>query len=202
MKQICLMIMGHSFVRRLEDYTLNADEGYPDMFNLGFDGTKLQVYFIGQGGSILRKGQKSIQKKVSYITNTTDCILLQIGGNDLSDPLCNASSLATDIMSFASFLTEAYTSVNHVIIGQLLRRYSKRNTADYNDNIIYIYGKCKINTLVENDPNVSFWHHRGFWKNTKELMMEDGVHLNAYGMKQYAKSIQVAIGSGFKKNMF
>ena len=198
MKQICLM--GHSFVKRLEDYTLNSDEGYPEMFNLGFDGTKLQMYYIGQGGSIVRKGHKSIQKKVSEITNATDCIFLQIGGNDLSDPLCTASSLATDILSFASFLTEAYTSVNQVIIRQFLRRYSKRNPVDYNDKVYAV--NAKLNTLVENNPNVSFWQHRGFWKNTQELMLKDGVHLNELGMKKYAKSVHVAIGSGFNKNMF
>ena len=56
----------------------------------------LQVFFNGQEGSILRKGHKSIQQKLSDNTNTTDCIFLEIGGNGLSDSLCNAFSLAAD----------------------------------------------------------------------------------------------------------
>lgn len=53
--------MGHSFIYRLESFQFqNRRFGW---YNLGFDGTEIQVQFAGLGGETLRPGPKFIQSK-------------------------------------------------------------------------------------------------------------------------------------------
>ena len=126
-------ILGHSFVNHLRDYTFSA--GYPNDFNLGVDGTRLQICFTGQSGGTVRPGKKSIQKILGDMGSPVHVIFLQIGGNNLSDEDCEPCSLAWDIVAFASFLTEAY-NVKQVIIGQLYFRFSLyRCHADNNHKV-------------------------------------------------------------------
>ena len=74
-------IEGHSFVNHLETY--NVGDGYPQVFNLGLDGTKIQTFLTGQSGGTIRRGRKTIHNLMEDISSP-DCVLLQICGNDLS----------------------------------------------------------------------------------------------------------------------
>lgn len=107
-----VLIFGHSFVNRLGSFVAN----HPDWINLGF--FDIQVQFSGIGGGTVRNGQKSItsQDKMEAInTFHPHVVVLQIGGNHLSDPACDPVKLARDIVAFAEFLIAGY-GVYHVII--------------------------------------------------------------------------------------
>ncbi|CAG2215736.1 unnamed protein product [Mytilus edulis] len=114
-----------------------------------------------------------------------------VGGNDLSsenEPV----KIARDISVFADYIINCYHD-NHVVIGQLLPRYSERPEAYYN-NKVYIVNK-ELSHLVKERDNATFWHHRGLWKNTPDLLLKDKVHLNDEGMEIYARSVRAAVGS-------
>ena len=56
-----MLIFGHSFVHRLE--SLTYDKRSVGWYNLGFDGTEIQVEFVGIGGGTLRREPTCIQRE-------------------------------------------------------------------------------------------------------------------------------------------
>jgi hypothetical protein len=81
--------------------SLTYDNRSLGWYNLGVDGTEIQVEFVGIGGGTLRPGPKCIRREnCMHIINSFNphSIFLQIGGNDLSrenipeklvrDPMC------------------------------------------------------------------------------------------------------------------
>jgi len=64
-----VLILGHSFVHRLDSFLYrNRASGW---YNLGFDGTEIQVEFAGLGGGTLRPGPKCINKEdFMHVFNT------------------------------------------------------------------------------------------------------------------------------------
>lgn len=189
-----VLIFGHSFVHRLESFVnTNRSTGW---FNLGLDGTDIQVEFYGLGGGTLRPGPKSIQRRkhLSVISSyQPSSMFLQICGNDIN-AYTDTDKLARDAVSFADFLLTGY-DLRHVVLGQLLPRFSSGSW--YNEKV------CEVNNsiakLLEGKPHITFWHHRGLWKNAHSLIGTDRVHLtDDEGMLIYAKSVRAAIGS-FKR---
>lgn len=187
-----VLIFGHSFVHRLESFTHeNYLYGWE---NLGLDGTDVQVQFSGLGGGTLRPGPKCIQKQKNMLSlekYKPHSVFLQIGGNDLSNEV-NPEKLARDIISFADYIITCY-NVRHVIVGQLLPRYSERTGVDYNDKVILVNKVLGDSLLSRSD--ITFWRHYGLWKNTQALLSSDMVHLNSEGMLIYAKNVRAAVGS-------
>lgn len=187
-----VLVFGHSFVHRLESFTYeNRSLGW---YNLGFDGTEIQVEFMGIGGGTLRPGPKCIQREdYMQVFNSFNpqSVFLQIGGNDLSREDI-PEKLVRDIVAFSNYVITVY-NVHHVIIGQLLPRYSERSGSNYNDKVYKVNKQLKA--ALKNKNNITYWEHRGMWKDTANLMCPDLVHLNKSGMEIYAKSVRAAVGS-------
>ena len=189
-----VLILGHSFVHRLESFTFNnRNDGW---YNLGFDGTQIQIEFAGLGGGTLHPGPKSIQKEdFMHVVSEykPETIFIQIGGNDLEreqDP----EKLARDIVSYCNYLITCY-NVNHVIIGQLIPRFN--GSDDYNVKVRSV--NSYLTTMVKTFQKISYWKHRGVWKDTLSLLCRDRVHFNQEGMLLYAKNIRAAVGFFFHK---
>jgi len=117
--------------------------------------------------------------------STVTIVYLQIGGNDLSTQ--SAEKTATDIVSFANFLSQ---DVRIIVIGQLLFRNPKKVGEHYNRKVTEC-NNC-IQGLVQDQPHLIFWHHRGFWKDQSHLHA-DGTHLNQQGMIKYHRSVRTAV---------
>ena len=191
-----VLILGHSFVNRLCSFVAN----HPDWVDLGF--YDIQVQFSGIGGGTLRNGPKCISSQSNMEVMKTfhpHAVVLQIGGNDLSDPDCDPGRLARDIIAFAQFLISGY-GVSHVIICQLFPRFAVRCYAHYNDHVYMVNNE--IGRLLQNNSNISLWHNRGFWKNPRSLIGYDGVHLNHHGMVKYARNMRAAIGINQNRGYF
>ena len=112
-------------------------------------------------------------------------VFLQIGGNDLSSVDCSVATLSSNIVSAAEYLICGH-GVKHVVIGQLLPRFSARCRSDYNERVIDV-NKMVEHKVARSTESVSFWHHRGFWRDPTALLADDGVHVNDLGMVKYAK---------------
>ncbi|CAG2238450.1 unnamed protein product [Mytilus edulis] len=85
-------------------------------YNLGFDGTEIQVKFASMGGDTIRPGPKCIQKEnFMHIFHTfkPNTVFMQIGGNDLTQENY-PDKLARDIVSFADYVITVY-GVSHVV---------------------------------------------------------------------------------------
>lgn len=177
-----ILILGHSFVHRLSTW---QKAYFP---NLGFP-PSANISFIGFGGATLLPGQKSIQRCLpDPASNSYDAIFIHLGGNDIaagSEPL----ALANAIISLCNYLLITYNA-SHIIIGQSFHRLSSTTPQPFNTNIVQFNTAIKTLLTKTPNPNIIFWHHRGFWRNINSLLLPDGVHLNKQGLKKYAYSLR------------
>ena len=178
-----VLLFGHSFVHRLESFTFKYRES--GWFNLGLDGTDVHIEFFGLGDGTLRPGPKCVQKQecMSIIeSNKPTTVFLQVGGNDLSYEN-NPDKLARDIISFADYVITCY-DVHHMIIDQLLPRYSEKPEMNYNNKVVDVNKHLAVSSADCND--ITYWRHRGLSKDTQMLLLQDNVHLNTESMHIYA----------------
>ena len=161
---------------------------------MGLDSTDVQNEFFGFGGGTLRPGLKCVQKQeiMTIIeSNKPTTVFLQVGGNDLSYEN-NPDKLARDIISFADYVIMCY-DVHHMIIDQLLPRYSEKPEMNYNNKVVDVNKHLAVSSADRND--ITYWRHRGLWKDTQRLLLQDKVHLNTESMHIYAKSVRATVGS-------
>ena len=106
-----------------------------------------------------------------------DIVYLQIGGNDM--------------ISFANYLYYGL-HVRIVIIGELLHRDSARVGILYNCKVVLTNVAIKQLISSDNNNNIIFWRHRGFWEDLS-FLSNDMVHLNHGGILKYFKSVRSAV---------
>lgn len=178
-KNVCLL--GHSFIRRLDDF---MDNSY-DYYNLRLPESKFNIISRAKGGLTIRRLINERPDLFAFGNIRISILYIQLGGNDLSRQ--SAEKTATDMVSFASFLNELAPIV---IIGQLFFRDPVKVGELYNTKVV----ECNnlIKPLIKDNPNIIFWHHRGFSKDMSHLH-GDGTHLNDQGMLKYHRSIRSAI---------
>ena len=58
--------------------------------------------------------------------------------------------------------------------------------------LVYKVNK-QLKAALKNKNNITYWEHRGMWKNTANLMCPNLVHLNKSGMEMYAKSVRARL---------
>ena len=68
-------------------------------------------------------------------------ISLQLGGNDLSRENI-PEKLVRDIIAFTDYVITVY-NIGHVIIGQLLTRYSEWSGSEYNEKVFSVNKQLK-----------------------------------------------------------
>ena len=93
-----VVVMGHSYIRRLRDFSNSTEENR----NLRLYRRKFRIMFRCQGG--LTVPQLANSSVLLNFKDNVDICFLQIGGNDLSDNSIPVSDVARHITSFASFL--------------------------------------------------------------------------------------------------
>ena len=176
---VCLL--GHSFIRRLDDF---MDNSY-NYYNLCLPESKFNIISRSKGGLTIRKLINERPELFDFGNIRISIVYIQLGDNDLSRK--SAEKTATDLVSFANFLNEIAPVV---IVGQLLFRNPVKVGELYNNKVV----ECNklIETSIKNNPNILFWHHRGFSKDLTHLH-GDGTHLNDQGMLKYHRSIRSAI---------
>jgi hypothetical protein len=121
-----VLILGHSFVRRLGDFVDNRLEGTVSNFDLPCD-----VSFIGTGGCKLPHLWIQLPR---ILATRPDIVVLDIGTNDLSSPSCIPGDLADSVYQFAMYLVSD-CGVKAIHIAQIFPRLftTGRTPADFND---------------------------------------------------------------------
>ena len=148
-------------------------------------GSAISAIF-GIGGSTVRPGLKSMQntRNMNVISSYNPDVIF-LGGNDIKI----ATLIQWNWPEISSCLQNSSLNVIilHVIIGQLFRRYSRRNPINYNE-LVYDVNK-QLTEQTGDESKISLWHHRRFCFNTRQYISADGVHFNNLGMRKFAHRV-------------
>lgn len=214
-----VLVLGHSFVRRLRDFSKNADHirffvkqddlevtRFPGpLKSLLLDPDFVDISFNGVGGSTLcvKKWGRGMGEECWYkfLPNhlpaiedqRPDILYLHIGGNDL-DSGCDPEFLAATIISVVQRLLRA--GVKRVLVSQLLDRLDHgTRQADFSQRVDFVNEKLANWCLRE--PQVEFLRHKGL-NNNWCLDAKDGTHPNSWGMIKYFRSVRGGIMRALK----
>ena len=182
-----LLVLGHSFPRRLAFYTKQAGR---HNFQLS---SHYNCRVFGVGGLKVPSLQALQFKYVAQ--HHPHVVFLDIGTNDVNMPNVNPTVLAQQVYDLARTLINRY-GVSQVAIFPVLPRdpsaskytcHPKFNTraGEYNES---------LKQCVQAGPSprqVHFWQHKGLIEDCISKL-EDGVHLNNQGMSKYYHSVKRA----------
>ena len=183
-----VLILGHSFVRRLRD----------DIFDLKCDfredfGLDLHSRFWCKGGLKIPVARSLIDNRM---VRPAVVVFIQMGGNDFVRGMADAPSVVDSLLSFASFVRTAYQA-EFVVVGKLFHRNRSQflprpaDVKEYN-------GKVRLaNSLLNlkaQSCGVVFWRHRGIEVSWESLLASDGTHLNLEkGQPMFYRSVRGAL---------
>lgn len=179
MPPVRVLILGHSFIRRLREF-LASHVSLNTNFLLA---EYCEIKWHGIGGRTVSKVRDFDLGIVEIFR--PDIVILQLGSNDLvdGDPL----SIASAIEDLVTLLHDSF-QVKRVCVCQTLYRVS---SPAYNQRVRDLIKYLKV--LLEPLPYSLYWKHRGFWNSTVGLYSGDGVHLNARGHYRLYRSLRGAV---------
>ena len=130
-----------------------------------------------------------------------DFVIMQIGGNDLTDKKVHFTKVASDVHEIALSLVHKH-GAKAVVVCQTLKQFPHRRAnpkyrMTEGQSQEYVHRAKSFNHFVEvfcsADKPLMYWPHRELWTAPRDLFL-DGVHLNwenAY--KRYFRSVRGAI---------
>ena len=123
-----ILIIGHSFVRRLKVFVQKKRhmQAFSSLSGMA------DIYFHGVGGRTIAKFRKFDFNVVRQLV--PDVIILELGSNDLVE--LSPQTVGSELESLVRELYEI-DSVQFVVVGQVLRRHTP-NLVEYN---------CKVGKL-------------------------------------------------------
>ncbi len=188
MSQQTVLILGDSFVSRLDSYLYNHSVRN---FNLYYAGHR--VFCYGRGG--LKIGDLfscEIFDVIEQISPTV--VLLEVGSNDLDNGYMPTSTLLQDLSNFSMTLKNTYgvsvVAVMCLFFRTTVSRGDWANVDALNDAIYDFNVRCKTMSMY---APFRHWHHVGLVSNWWQYISGDGVHLNATGLHKFYKSVRSAI---------
>ena len=190
-----LLILGHSFVRRLQEYVFRRNDTNKVVgADLGISEQFSNVFYRGIGGLTL----DGLRLELPLVRDlAVRGVILDIGTNDLSTSHVDPVNLAKRIVDFAK-LVAAVDSVAEVVVCQVLPRVIVRPTvrsrfqtrADFNSARFMV--NRTLDALTTDLPHVHYWRHCGMHANWPQYFDRFGVHLNDAGMRKYVRSVRGA----------
>ena len=182
-----ILILGHSFIRRLDDFVA-ANPNLNHQFLLNNFAT---FKWRGVGG---RTVAKTLQYDLPVVASfVPDIVILQLGTNDLSrlDPLVVGSS----IEELVTILHDKY-KVKLICVCQTLLG------SDPVFNMRVRAFNKYVKTFLEALPYVFFWGHRGFWNASQRFLARDGIHLNRQGQYKFYRRLRGAVLKSLRLSSF
>ena len=209
-----VLVIGHSFTRRVDEFlhtletTLTRIEqgvhfphsskivGWRLSTNLGFDISRFQISFHGVGGLTLHNKRQEKSLTSASLTRvfqqvTPHHVFLDIGSNDLCNPLCTPHKLAKQVFAYIDFLVESFR-LEKIVLGTVLPRSGDGIPFPTYNTKVEEYNKT-ISKMAAGHAIIRVWKHRGFVNPEVPVFSRDGVHLNFMGNGAYACSIKRAV---------
>ena len=182
MTETRVLILGHSFIRRLREFV--NDNSLEYNLTLGIP-EPVTVRWRGVGGRTVVKLKEFDLAIVSEFK--PDIIFLQVGTNDLAQRNMSPVTVGSAIEEFVTLLHEKH-GVRFICVGQTIKRASPDS---FNARVALLARYLK--TVLEPLPYALYWTHRGFWRSRRPFLSYDGVHLNREGQHKLYKSIRGAV---------
>ena len=182
MGQPRVLILGHSFIKRLRRFIVQNTPDYQLNLNIT---DQISVQWLGVGGRTIAKVREFDLVEVSRFQ--PDIVYLEIGTNDLTQRGMSALTVGSAIEDLVRLLHDNY-GVSLVCVGQTIKRSPVGN---FNCNVKLLAQYLK--TVLEPLPFAVYWTHRGFWRPSSSYLSYDGVHLNREGQHKLYKSIRGAL---------
>ena len=182
MEQPRVLILGHSFIRRLRDFIIRNSPTYNLNLNIN---TPVTIHWHGVGGRTIDKVRRFDLTEVERFK--PDVVILQIGTNDLTRRRSSPASVGSAIEDLVCLLHNEY-GVRLVCVGQTVKRHPV-GTFNANVQILAQY----LQGVLEPLPFAIYWTHRGFWRASRSYLSYDGVHLNTEGQHKLYRSVRGAV---------
>ena len=168
-----VMILGHSFVRRLHK---DLEDKFDDRAKRDFDLQDAYIQLFGSGG-------RTVSKVLQYDLNNVvlfapDIIILDIGTNDLT--VKSPEKVGSDIDD----LTRKFSIV---VVCSVIPRASSMH---FNEKARMLNHYLSV---VIDSPLLFYWYHCKLLNPTKPALLADGVHLNPHGQYALYRSYRGAI---------
>ena len=185
-----MVIIGHSFVRRLESY-IGEDDARS---NFGLSNSTHSVKFSGIGGARIPQLRRRMQIIADEKPNV---VIVDIGTNDVYNRRASVHSLVHNLFNIVHMLHTTYGVKQVIIMEMFFRtshgRFGSRNP-QFNVDVLEFNKLCKRYVEVHSCRlrNIQFWHHVGLTNNWQQYI-EDGVHLNRSGLAKYYRSVRSAV---------
>ena len=181
-----VLIMGHSFVRRADQYLRNKR-----IRNLHLPLSEFSVTLQGRGGAYACHLPELYDK----CNVTPDMVVIDIGTNDLSMVKTDdeATNVAKRVYAFANTLVAR--GVKQVVILEVLprTRHGRHGAPRSFDSLVASFNWQITRLRSQNlESPIHWWFHEDLsWQ--KESFIMDGVHLNDAGLALYLESLNKAI---------
>ena len=175
-----VLILGHSFIRRLHDF-IESDSGHLDLtFHLS---ASALISWHGIGGHRIAKTVKfDLHILHSF---RPDIVIVQLGTNYLTS--CPPLQVGSALEDFVHLLHNSY-SVRGECVCQTIRR---RPAVAFNQRVDILTRYLRV--VLEPIPYAIYWGHRGFWRACNCFFSADGIHLNSRGQFKLYRSLRGAV---------
>lgn len=194
-----VLILGHSFISRLYDYIITSNHHSVDV-NMGLDPELHKIRLRGYpGGNLQKIREKGIEEVKRF---KPDCVILQIGSNDLCNKEKTVNEIAQGIIELVLKLLFC-EGVKKVGILQILHRLPPKKKIRYEVDTVWFNERCDelnatlLSYFADNKVDgAKYWKHKGFWstENQNYVFDKDGVHLNKeHGYRKYFNSVRALI---------
>ena len=192
-----VVVLGHSFVRRLRTHVFAEQRKAPrsadPASNFGIDKSSVSVFLHGVGGLTLPNAYLELPVVAEL---GPDVVIFQIGENDLDRRGVSPSDLDKKIILLARIVLRE-TPAKLVVVSQLLSRPSPRNSA-YTSQLHQVNSCLKL-LLKDISAPIFYLPHFGLWRQHDSLYARDGVHLNSEGNRKLARSLRGATLKSLQK---
>ena len=169
-----VLVLGHSFVQRLQEFAAQTRSG--GIYDLNLELSRVcSVVFHGIGGRTVDKYD------LAKIRSTApNIVILELGSNDLWDKDSDHESIALSIIALAELL-RTDLKLRFVVVCEVIAQLMEP-FCGYNQKAAQTNGHLK-ESLCET-PETKCWQHRGLIQpSNNAVYAPDGIHLNSMGNK-------------------
>ena len=176
-----VLILGHSFIRRLHEFVRLPTNALREDFDVT---NPMTLRWDGVGGRTLAK---VIRYDLEIRQFSPDIVILQLGTNDITDcSIRSALTVGSQLEDLTKLLHEQF-GVTVVCVCQTILK----ENAHLNVRIRMLTDYLRV--VLQPLPLAFYWRHRGFWRTTPSFALHDGVHLNQRGQFKLYRSLRGAL---------
>jgi hypothetical protein len=166
-----VLVLGHSFVRRLVKFTQNRTESTAT--DMGLRDSCTVVYHGISGGRL-----SHLWDEIDFIANLSpQIVILDVGTNDLASS-SSPGNLANAILAFANHL-HVQCKVRVIYIAHIFPRapHAARTPPDFNERA-HTYNAALKSLCTDSHTTIFSFYFTGLIENWPAYLLHDGVHLS------------------------